>query len=410
MEEAVGPGRLRLLMVVPFPIRLDGRHGGSRALAQLAAHLAARHTVALVVLRSDEEPGIDETLRQACALVEEVPIPEAKTIGARVLGRIRLRVALLRGTPTWAAVRTAPGFRRRLEEVARAFRPDVVQLEYRIAGATLPLSGCSAPTVLVEHDPVGPSDRCSWLRDRLERRAWRALGRAAFAAADAIVVFTERDRREVAELSQSTPVAHIPLGYELPDPPASPTGGDPPTILFVASFIHAPNVDAAVWLARDISPAVLQQVPAASVELVGSHPSPEIRALARPGVTVSGDVADPWPYLDRAAVVVAPLRQGGGMRVKVLEALAAGKAVVATPLALEGLEVRPGEQVLVAETAAEFASALVELLADVERRRAVAVAARQWAEEHLDVETQVRAYEALFERLLLRRELRRPIT
>jgi glycosyltransferase involved in cell wall biosynthesis len=88
------------------------------------------------------------------------------------------------------------------------------------------------------------------------------------------------------------------------------------------------------------------------------------------------------------------------MRVKVLEALAAGKAIVATPLALEGLELTNGEQVLVAETASTFAACLVELLTDVERRRLLAEAARRWAEKNLDVEAQARAFEGLYATVL----------
>jgi glycosyltransferase involved in cell wall biosynthesis len=84
------------------------------------------------------------------------------------------------------------------------------------------------------------------------------------------------------------------------------------------------------------------------------------------------------------------------MRVKVLEALAAGKAIVATPLAVEGISVRDGVEVIVAQTASEFADAVVGLLRDPERRISIAAAARRWAEEHLDVEAEARAYETLY--------------
>lgn len=393
--------RLRVLVVAPFPLRLDGRHGGSRAVAELVARLATRHTLALLVTRAEDEPRVDDRLRHACDLVEEVEIPiRGRSIASRLRNRIRVRRALLRGVPTWAAVRDAPGLRERLERLAREWRPDVVQLEYRITGRFLPLQGCFARCVIVEHDADGPAGAGSRLHGRLERRAWHALGRSAFSAADSVVVFTEHDRLAVSALSGSTPIARIPLGYRLPDPPANSTGAHPPGILFVASYIHPPNTDAAVWLARDIYPLVRGRVPAASLQLVGSHPSATVRALEGPGVAVHADVPDVWPYLDAAAVVAAPIRLGGGMRVKVLEALAAGKAMVATPLALEGLELTNGEQVLVAETASTFAACLVELLTDVERRRSLAEAARRWAEKNLDVEAQARAFEGLYATVL----------
>jgi glycosyltransferase involved in cell wall biosynthesis len=370
-------------------------------LGLLLSRLAIRHTVALLVLKARNELGVDDTLRGMCDLVEEVEVRVVgESFASRLVNGIRLRAALLRGTPIWAAVRDAPGFRDRLEKLIREWRPDVVQLEYRITGRFLPLRGRRVPCVLVDHDPEGADIGSSGFLAGLDRRAWRSLGRAAFTSADAIVVFTERDRLVVGPLSGSTPVNRISLGYDVPYPPASPTGTDSQTILFVGSFIHPPNVDAAVWLARDIFPSVRARVESASLQLVGSHASGEIGALEGPGVAVRADVPDTWPYLDAAAIVAAPLRVGGGMRVKVLEALAAGKAVVATPLAVEGLGLKPGEQVVVCETAMEFADALVGLLTDVERRTTLARAARSWAEENLDPEAQVRAYEALYASVL----------
>ena len=108
-------------------------------------------------------------------------------------------------------------------------------------------------------------------------------------------------------------------------------------------------MDAARWLAASIFPRVLQRVPEARLELVGHEPGDEILALAGDRVSVHGSVPDVTPYMDRAAVVVAPIRIGGGMRVKVLEAMAAGKALVATRRAAEGVEAQPGEHLLVAD-------------------------------------------------------------
>ena len=394
---------LRVLVAAPFPPRLDGRHGGSRALAHFLTRLAARHSVALLVLRAQDEPGVDDVLRRACDLVEEVEIaPIGPSLGARLINRIRLRAALVRGMPTWAAERTAAGFGARLEELIRVWRPDVVQFEYRIMGQFLPEIVGSAPCLLVDYDPVRSDASRSSLLALLEARAWKSFGRAVSKHVDSLVVFTERDRETVSELSGSTPVARIPLGYDLPDSPLHPAGTDPYDIVFVGSFMHPPNIDAAVWLAREIFPSVKGRVPAASLHLVGSQAPSRIRALDGSGVTVRGDVPDVRPYLDAAAVVAAPVRLGGGMRVKVLEALAEGKAIVATPLALEGLEVRHGEHVLVAETDSEFADALVELLTDVERRTAIAKAARRWAEQNLNLDSWVRAYEALYSSLAQR--------
>jgi glycosyltransferase involved in cell wall biosynthesis len=116
-------------------------------------------------------------------------------------------------------------------------------------------------------------------------------------------------------------------------------------------------------------------------------------------VVVAGEVPDLAPLLARAAVVVAPLALGGGMRVKVAEALAAGKAVVATRLAVEGLAVRDGLHLCIADEDEAFAAAIVRLLANASARDAMALRARAWAEAHLGWEEPVAEFERLYARL-----------
>src|SRR4029078_7693426 len=123
----------------------------------------------------------------------------------------------------------------------------------------------------------------------------------------------ERDRHEVARLGARTPIVCIHLAYDVPDSPLEPAGTASHRILWVGSFIHPPNVDAALRLARDIFPAVKARVPDASLELVGSQATPEVRALAGDGITVHADVPDVRPHLDAAAVLAVPVRSGGGM-------------------------------------------------------------------------------------------------
>lgn len=365
--------------------------------------LAERHDVALIALRGGNEPGIDAVLAAACELVEEVQIPlVGEGLVQRAAHRVDIRLALLRGLPTWAAERRAPPFGSRVHELVRAWRPDIVQLEYRIMAQFLPAAG-QVPCVLVEHDPVLSEMAVPQLLAPLERRAWRRLGRVAVRGAAAVVVFTERDRKAVEAERGSASIERIPLGYELPATPLDPSGTSSHEVVCVASFVHPPNVEAVRWLALDIFPSVRRRVPKASLRLVGSHPSAEVLALAGDCVAVEGDVPEVLPYLDAAAVVAAPIRSGGGMRVKVLEALAAGKAVVATPVAAEGLEVQDGEHVVIAETESEFSAALVELLQDEKRRVAIATSARRWAEANLDLEQRVLAYERLWERVLAER-------
>jgi glycosyltransferase involved in cell wall biosynthesis len=125
-----------------------------------------------------------------------------------------------------------------------------------------------------------------------------------------------------------------------------------------------------------------------------------MRAAASPQDDVTGAVPSVAPYVNDAAVVVLPIRLGGGMRVKLLEALAAGKAIVASPRAAAGLAVTPGVELELAETDDEFVDAVVALLQDSARRLALARNGRAWAIEHLGWNGRVQSYDALYRSVL----------
>jgi glycosyltransferase involved in cell wall biosynthesis len=266
------------------------------------------------------------------------------------------------------------------------------------------LENCPAATILVDYDP--PS---AWafeamrethgprrLARRAELAAWRRYEQATRPRFDANVVFAERDIRAASDTAGGASVVRIPLAFDIPEQPLNPIGEPPPTVVFVGGFGHAPNVDAARWLARSIFPRVRDRVAEARLELVGDRPGDEVQRLAGGAVAVHGSVPDVTPYLDRAAVVVTPIRLGGSMRGKVLEALAAGKALVATPRAAEGLEAVPGDHFMLATTEDEIVDAVSNLLVDSGRRGDLARRAREWASEHLSWDRPVAAFEELY--------------
>lgn len=402
------PARLRILSLVPFTPRIDGRHGGSRAVGQLLSRLALRHDVVVLSARWPGEPPADDVLRERCMRVEEVEAPPRdSSLVARARRRLRLRAALLRGTPTWASERSAPGYADRVAELVQEWQPDIVQLEFHVMGQFLPaLAKTSAPRVLVQHEPgvAGASEKgrhgVGPLRRRLEVRAWRQFEEKVMRDVNAVVVFTARDRSALAAQVPGARLVTIPLGMELPARPLEPSGTDPDNLLFFGSFRHQPNIDAARRLVQGIFPRVRAQRPQVTLHIVGADATPEVAELTGDGIEFLGEVPDLAPHLDRAAVVLVPLRFGGGMRVKVLEALAAGKAVVGSALALDGVDLVDGEHVVFAETDEEFASAALDLLADDSKRVALGRNARAWAEAHLSWDSRVAAYDDLYTSLL----------
>jgi glycosyltransferase involved in cell wall biosynthesis len=134
--------------------------------------------------------------------------------------------------------------------------------------------------------------------------------------------------------------------------------------------------------------------------IVGENPPADLNRSNRENIVITGRVPEITPYLDQAALVVAPLRLGGGIRIKILESLVAGKAVVTTSLAAEGLDIQDGEQLVLAETDDEFVTRIVELLDNPEKRLAIARRARAWACENIAWEQSVAKYETLYQGLL----------
>jgi polysaccharide biosynthesis protein PslH len=403
LQERSPTAARRVLVCTPLCPRLDARHGG-KATSQLLLHLAERNEIVLLSLRAPEEEAVDPAIAERCAHVEEIPSRR----DGRLPRRLVWGIGMLGGMPPWAVNCRSPDYARALERLLDEWQPDVVEIHFQaMAQYVRHAVDRDLPRILVDYDPAS-----AWAEDllrttrgprrlarRLEVAAWRRYERTTRPRFDAIVVFAERDLAPVGATSGQASLVRIPLAVDIPARPLDPYGSDPPTILFVGGFAHPPNVDAALWLGTTIFPRVLERVPLARLELVGHEPGPEVRALSQGRIAVHGSVPDVTPYLDRAAVVVAPIRLGGSMRMKVLEALGAGKALVATPRAAEGVEAVAGQHYLLAADEDELVEALVGLLLDRERRGRLAENARTWAEHHLSWSNGVAAFEELYEAL-----------
>jgi glycosyltransferase involved in cell wall biosynthesis len=408
---APGPprGGRRVLVCTPFAPRLDARHGG-KATAQLLLRLAERNEIGLLALRTMRGDRVDPAIADRCALVHEVVAPAAGSPHSR---RLAWSVGLLRGLPPWATDCRSGQYAQALERLLDEWRPDLVEIHLQAMAQYVDAPARRGiPCVLVDYDPAstwadelrGAASGPRRLVRRLEASAWRRYERATRPRFDAIVVFAERDLGAVRPTAGGAIVTRVPLAVDVPERPLDPVGTEPPTIVFVGSFGHPPNVDAALWLAGTIFPRVAALVPEARLELVGHAPGEEVLALAGGAVSVHASVPDVTPYLDRAAVVVAPIRIGGSMRGKVLEALAAGKALVATPRAAEGVEAVDGEHLVVADGEDELVEAVVGLLLDRARRRRLGESARRWAESNLGWKDGVAAFEKLYDAVAAPRE------
>jgi glycosyltransferase involved in cell wall biosynthesis len=411
-HEAGAPvtSRHRILVVAPFPPSRRAAHGGAQVVAELIAGLAAHHDVGLLYLERVGEQPLDPELADACVLVEKVSRPRRSPL-LRVVQRIRLGARLLGGKPRWVVASSVDAFRTRLADVVERFEPEVVQLEFVVMGDyadTLePHRAKGTRVVLTHHDPRTRATRefTSGLRGirrlefQLDARAWSRFERRALAQVDAVVVFTERDREGLLPLTD-TPIVRIRPPQRVPLEPEGAVGTDPPTIVFTGNFEHEPNEDAARHLAGKLFPAVRAEVPEARLQIVGANPSAALRRFDHDAIEVTGFVADVAPYIADAALVVAPIRSGGGLRVKVIDALSAGKAVVGTPRAFEGLDIVDGREAIVADGDEALVAACIRLLRDPDERERLGRNAHAWALANVGSQDSIARFGALYDELL----------
>ena len=209
---------------------------------------------------------------------------------------------------------------------------------------------------------------------RRERRVWRQADAVLYPSQDEADRVSALEPRVIARAVQ-------PYALEAVATPRAPDRTD--LVLFVAGFAHPPNEEAACWLARDIMPLVRRQVPSARLAIVGSHPTARVSALAGHHVTIAADVSetDLRAWYARARVAVVPLRQGAGVKRKVVEALAEGLPLVTTPIGAQGLP-DLDRVALVCSTSDAIADAMMTLLRDDRLWRAHSSAGIAYVREH----------------------------
>ena len=364
----------------------------------LVSGLARNHAVSLLsFVAPGQDPQPESPLAAACEAVETVPQP------ARSLPQ-RLRDLVLTGQPDMALRLESPVFRQRLADwlVRESF--DVVHIEGIELAPYLDVLEAARPRPLILFD----DHNCEYL---LQKRAfltdlrrplrwhgaaysffqWRRLRRfeaQVCRRADRVVAVSEADAAALRELVPGLDPLIVPNGIDVtayaPDLAPAPEMGDA-ALVFTGKMDFRPNVDAMLWFARRVLPLVREEVPQAHLWVVGQRPHRRLDPLRDdPAVTLTGWVEAVQPYISGATVYVAPLRMGGGTRLKLLEAMALERAVVATRLGAEGYPVTSGRELILADTPETFATAVVDLLRDPGRRAALGRSARHFVRQGYD--------------------------
>ena len=215
----------------------------------------------------------------------------------------------------------------------------------------------------------------------------RKLEDQLLAQCDVHTVCSEREREALLSRGVPARVEVIPNGVDVQSFAATQPSSEPRrNLVFVGSMDYHANVDGALYFAREVWPKIRALRPDLKFVICGSRPTAEILALrnSQPGVTVTGTVDDVRPYYQSALASIVSLRVGGGTRLKVLEAMAAGTPVVSTTLGAEGLAVTHGKDVLIADTPAEMVDAIVHLQNESEQWRSLVLNGRRLVETRYD--------------------------
>lgn len=375
---------LALTARLPFP----PREGHQLRSWHVLRALAAAHEVSLLsFVRHDDEPRHCAPLRDMLRHLELFALPAQQTP--------RLLAALLRGTlgqqPFVAHKYASAALRDRV--AALACDADLIHVDMLPLCVNVPRT-CGLPLILnahnVEHEllrqraaiETRPAQRL-FLRTqvgRLERFERAACRRAAH-----ILACSADDAAQLSVLAPDTPLSVAPNGVDAEAcQPSARTFAQPPQLVFVGQMGWFPNRDGVRWFLDDVLPRIVAAHPQLQFVLIGKSHGLSVPARLRANVRLAGFVEDLGPLLHAAAVYVVPLRSGSGTRLKVLEAMAFGKAIVTTHIGAEGIDLQHEREALFADDAAAFAAAVLRLIEDPRRAAQLGRAARAKAQACYD--------------------------
>ena len=386
---------LWLSHLVPYP----PKGGVLQRSYNLVRELARHHDVSLLAFVQGEplrasfgnlEEGLvaaNSALSEFCSHVAFVPIPcEQRTWGRH---RLALRSLVSADPYTINWLKSGP-YRQRLDHLLQDMQPDLVHFDTISLAAYRGQVG-SLPTILDHHNieshmMLRRADKetnplaAAYFRQEGHRLA--RYEQAECAQFSLNITCSSLDSTRLRELVPAASVDDVPNGVDVGYFRPAGSVEVPASIIFAGTLSWYPNRQAVDFLAREIWPRLKAAAPKSSVDIVGANPPAELLELGRrdPDFRVHGFVDDVRTYLDRASVYVCPSTDGGGTKLKILDALAMGKAIVADPIACEGIDVTDGVDVVFASRPEEYVSAIRRLFSDREERMRLGENARRLAE------------------------------
>ncbi|MBL8162739.1 MAG: glycosyltransferase [Anaerolineae bacterium] len=390
---------LLLTQVLPYP----PDSGPKVKTYYVLKYLATKHQVTLVsFVRDTDKPEYIRHLETLCERVITVPITRSPVKDLLFLGK-----SIFSGQP-WMMLRDErPEMRAALRDLAATTYFDVVHADQLNMGQyALPFTKSrkvldlhNALWVLYKRlaETLPPSKPMKYIL----MRDWPLLKRyegAMCRAFDAVLAVSQEDRQALTEAGARPEMPIIPIAVDTDEQAQIARAPKGPHIVHIGTMYWPPNIAGITWFLDEIYPLIKQRVPDVRCTLIGARPPTSIteRAQSDPSLTVTGYVEDPVPYLADSSMMVVPLQAGGGMRVKILNALSQGIPMVSTTVGCEGIAVAHERDIMIADKPADFAEATVRLLTDAELNRRITEQGRRTVVETYDYRQACRPLDAIY--------------
>jgi glycosyltransferase involved in cell wall biosynthesis len=397
---------MKILMIsatFPYPPTKGGTHGRTFNLLQ---EVTKNNEITLITLKGEDvkEQEIEE-LKEYVKELKIFPCPNIETNS--ILGKItRFAQFLTKGTPPNVRYLYLKEIQDWIDEAVEKDEFDVITSEHSVNEIYIrPEWKGKVKTVLDIHSSVyrtvknqletNTSDNP--FRDKLYLPLLRRYEKNTLQKFSQIVVTTDEDEQQMKDFAPTANINLIPNAVDLETFPYRNSDPCNHSLIFVGGLDYFVNIDGACFLAKEIFPKIQEKYPTATLTLVGSNPSQEVKALTKnPAITVTGRVPSVAEYLHKATIAVIPLRTGFGMKFKTLESMAAGIPVIASDRGLEGLQVESPLCALRANTIPEYIENISKLFEDVSLRQEISKNARLMIENQFTWKIAGKKYEQIF--------------
>jgi sugar transferase (PEP-CTERM/EpsH1 system associated) len=375
----------------------------------IIAELAKRHQISLLTfLEADQSPQDDGPLPDLCRTLDILPAPARSTL-------TRLKQIAFTNRPDMSWRLWSLDFDRKLRQLLQENAFDVVQIEGIEMSPYLPTIKELAPQTKIIYD----DHNAEWLlqyrnftTDLQNPARWIAAAysfiqtqrlkryeRRVCRQADGVIAVSEADKEAILQLDPALKITLVPNGVDLKLHSQHPAQSIPVDLVFTGKMDYRPNIDAMLWFGQEVLPLIQKERPQTTLAIVGQRPHPRLDPLRENrAITITGYVDDVRPYIAGASVYIAPFRVGGGTRLKLLEAMAMRKSIVATGVGAEGFPITNNKEMILVDDPALMTKAILRLLDNPQIRHELGKNAYQFVSTHYAWESLVPAMEALYKR------------